>query len=149
MKDFITSILNLPLVMKVVLLSSAACGFVCNHILNITMTYNEQFLSVGFVVLLDGFFGVIAGTKREGFKTYKALKVIKTMCIWWMILFVILSIQASFKVSWLSGTIVLPFMVFQIVSALKNASMAGFIKMELLNEILDKIDNHKGKRNVD
>jgi hypothetical protein len=40
-------------------------------------------------------------------------------------------------------------MVFQIISALKNASMAGFIKMELLNEILDKIDNHKGKRNVD
>ena len=93
MKDFITSILNLPLVMKVVLLSSAACGFVCDHILNITMTYNEQFLSVGFVVLLDGFFGVIAGTKREGFKTYKALKVIKTMCIWWIILFVILSLD--------------------------------------------------------
>jgi hypothetical protein len=37
-------------------------------------------------------------------------------------------------------------MVFQMVSALKNASMAGFIKNELLNEILDRIDSHKGKR---
>ena len=149
MKEALLKILNLPLPLKVILASSAFMGYVCDHILDITMTYNEQFLSVGFVILLDGFFGVIAGTKREGFKTYKALKVIKTMCIWWIILFVILSIQSSFKVSWLSGTIVLPFMVFQIVSALKNASMAGFIKMELLNEILDKIDNHKGKRSVD
>jgi phage-related holin len=135
--------------MKVVLLSSAALGFVCDHILNITMTYNEQFLSVGFVVLLDGFFGVIAGIKREGFKTYKGLKVLRNLFTWWLIIFVVLSIEVSFKVSWLSETIVLPFMVFQIMSALKNASMAGFIKMELLNEILDKIDNHKGKRNVD
>ena len=149
MKDLITSILNLPLVMKVVLLSSAALGFVCDHILNITMTYNEQFLSVGFVVLLDGFFGILAGVKREGFKTFKALKVLRNLFTWWLIIFVVLSIEVSFKVSWLSETIVLPFMVFQIMSTLKNASMAGFIKMELLNEILDKIDNHKGKRNVD
>tara|TARA_R100000231_G_scaffold64760_1_gene52289 strand:+ start:901 stop:1350 length:450 start_codon:yes stop_codon:yes gene_type:complete len=149
MKDLIISILNLPLVMKVVLLSSAALGFVCDHILNITMTYNEQFLSVGFVVLLDGFFGILAGVKREGFKTFKALRVLRNLFIWWLIIFVVLSIEVSFKVSWLSETIVLPFMVFQIMSALKNASMAGFIKMELLNNILDKIDNHKGNRNVD
>jgi phage-related holin len=113
------------------------------------MTYNEQFLTVGFVILLDGLFGILAGVKREGFKTYKALKVLRNVFTWWLILFVILSIEVSFKVSWLSETIVLPFMVFQIISALKNASMAGFIKMELLNEILDKIDNHKGKRDVD
>jgi len=34
------------------------------------------------------------------------------------------------------------------MSALKNASMAGFIKNELLNIILDKIDKHKGERIV-
>jgi hypothetical protein len=28
----------------------------------------------------------------------------------------------------------------------KNASMAGFIQMSLLNQILDKIDKHKGVR---
>jgi len=149
MKESLLKILNLPLPLKVILASSAFFGFICDHILDITMTHNEQFLSVGFVVLLDGFFGVLAGIKREGFKTYKALKVLRNVFTWWLILFVILSIETSFKVSWLSETIVLPFMVFQIISALKNASMAGFIKMELLNEILDKIDKHKGKRNVD
>jgi hypothetical protein len=138
MKEALLKVLNLPLPLKVILASSAFMGYVCDHILNITMTYNEQFLTVGFVILLDGFFGILAGVKREGFKTYKALKVLRNVFI-----------EVSFKVSWLSETIVLPFMVFQIISALKNASMAGFIKMELLNEILDKIDNHKGKRDVD
>ena len=149
MKEALLKILNLPLPLKVILASSAFLGYVCDHILNITMTYNEQFLTVGFVILLDGLFGILAGVKREGFKTYKALKVLRNVFTWWLILFVILSIEVSFKVSWLSETIVLPFMVFQIISALKNASMAGFIKMELLNEILDKIDNHKGSRDVD
>ena len=149
MKEALLKILNLPLPLKVILASSAFLGYVCDDILNITMTYNEQFLTVGFVILLDGLFGILAGVKREGFKTYKALKVLRNVFTWWLILFVILSIEVSFKVSWLSETIVLPFMVFQIISALKNASMAGFIKMELLNEILDKIDNHKGKRDVD
>jgi hypothetical protein len=36
--------------------------------------------------------------------------------------------------------------VFQLISALKNASMAGFIKTEILNKILDQIDHHKGDR---
>ena len=47
---------------------------------------------------------------------------------------------------WLSEVIVVPFMVLQIISALKNASMAGLIKTDELNKILDRIDNHKGLR---
>ena len=38
---------------------------------------------------------------------------------------------------WLSEVIVIPFMVLQLISALKNASMAGLIKTEELNKILD------------
>ena len=41
---------------------------------------------------------------------------------------------------------IVPFIILQLISALKNASMAGFIKAELLNEILDRIDKHKGIR---
>ena len=48
---------------------------------------------------------------------------------------------------WLSEVIIVPFMLLQLISALKNASMAGLIKMEELNKILDRIDKHKGFRN--
>jgi len=37
-------------------------------------------------------------------------------------------------------------MIFQLISALKNASMAGFINADILNNVLDKIDGHKGNR---
>jgi fucose 4-O-acetylase-like acetyltransferase len=56
-------------------------------------------------------------------------------------------VEQGFKgTSWLSETILVPFMIFQLISALKNASMAGFIEMNALNAILDKIDLHKGDR---
>lgn len=126
---------------------SSACAFIGTYLMDVTMGNAEQYMAVMLVLLLDGFFGIIAGMKREGFKTYKALKVLKNMFAWVVILTVILSIELGFKgTSWLSETIIAPFMVFQMVSALKNASMAGFIKNELLNEILDRIDSHKGKR---
>jgi len=67
--------------------------------------------------------------------------------VWWMILAVILVVEQAFAgTSWLSETMIVPFMIFQLVSALKNASMAGFINADVLNKILDKIDGHKGNR---
>ena len=59
------------------------------------------------------------------------------------------SIEKGFSgTSWLSETIIAPFMVFQLISILKNASMVGIVKNELLTQILDKLDKHKGDRDV-
>jgi fucose 4-O-acetylase-like acetyltransferase len=56
-------------------------------------------------------------------------------------------VEKGFKgTSWLSETILVPFIIFQLLSALKNASMSGFIQMDAMNMILDKIDLHKGDR---
>lgn len=133
--------------MKITIASTASIGFFCSYFLELTMANAEQYLAVAAVLLLDGFFGVIAGVKREGFKTYKALKVLKNVFTWELILTAVLMIEKGFTGTWwLSETIITPFIVFQLASALKNASMAGFIKNELLNIILDKIDKHKGER---
>ena len=126
---------------------SSLCGFMGSYFMNLTADNAEQYLAVICVMLLDGFFGVLAGIKREGFRTYKALKILKNIFAWELILTVILSIELGFAgTGWLSETILAPFLVFQLISSLKNASMAGFIKNELLNEILDRIDRHKGVR---
>lgn len=128
--------------------ASALCGFMGSYFMDLTANNTEQYLAVICVMLLDGFFGIIAGIKREGFKTYKALRVLKNIFAWELILTVILAIELGFTgTGWLSETILAPFLVFQLISALKNASMSGFIKNELLNEILDRIDKHKGERN--
>jgi phage-related holin len=109
----------------------------------------EQYLSVALVIFADGFFGVWAGIKREGFITNKAIKVLKTFGFWVVLLSVILSIEKGFSgTSWLSETIMAPFLVFQLISILKNASMVGVVHNELLVQILDKLDKHKGEREV-
>ena len=133
--------------MKITIAGTASIGFFCSYFLELTMANAEQYLAIAAVLLLDGFFGIIAGIKREGFKTYKALRVLKNIFTWELILTAVLMIEKGFTGTWwLSETIITPFIVFQLASALKNASMAGFIKNELLNIILDKIDKHKGER---
>jgi phage-related holin len=122
--------------------------FIWAYFFNLALTNSDQFLALAAVVMVDGFFGVIAGIKREGFQTCKAIKVLRTLVTWIVLLTVLLMVEKGFKgTSWLSETVLVPFIVFQLMSALKNASMAGFIKMEALNSILDKFDNHKGERN--
>ena len=119
----------------------------CSYFMELTMANSDQYLAIVGVMFLDGIFGMIAGSKREGFQTRKALKVLKNTVAWLVILTVILMVEQGFAgTAWLSEVIVVPFMVFQLISALKNASMAGFIQVGLLNQILDKIDKHKGIR---
>jgi phage-related holin len=133
--------------LAIILSISTTMSFICTYFFNLTMTYSEQYLALIAVVFLDGFFGVIAGSRREGFKTFKALSVIRTAAVWSMFLTVILLVEQGFKgTGWLSETILIPFVIFQLISALKNASMCGFIKADVLNQILDRIDNHKGIR---
>jgi phage-related holin len=122
--------------------------FIWAYFFNLAMTNSDQYLALVGVIMVDGFFGVIAGIKREGFQTRKAIKVLRTLVTWIVLLTVLLMVEKGFKgTGWLSETILVPFIVFQLMSALKNASMAGFIQMEALNSIMDKFDNHKGDRN--
>jgi len=126
---------------------SVTIGFVCSYFMEITMQNAEQYLAITALIFADGFFGVIAGVKREGFKTYKAVKILKNLLFWIIFLTVILGIEANFSGTfWLSETIITPLIIFQLISALKNASMAGFVKIDELNKILDKTDKHKGER---
>ena len=129
---------------KLILLSSMiSFGFICSYFMELTMRNAEQYLAIATLIFADGLFGVIAGIKREGVKTYKAIRILRTLIFWIVILTVILVIEQSIPgASWLSETVLMPLVVFQLVSVLKNASMAGFIKVEVLNNILDKVDKH-------
>jgi hypothetical protein len=119
-------------------------AFIGSYFLNLTADNAEQYLALVGVVFCDGFFGIIAGTKTEGFKTYKALRVLQTLVVWIFMLTGVLMIEKGFQgTAWLSETVCAPFILFQLMSALKNAERAGLIKNELLTIILDKIDKHK------
>ena len=126
---------------------STTMSFICSYFLELYMGNAEQYLALIAVVFVDGFFVIAAGIKREGFQTRKAVRVLKRVIAWVLFLTVILMVEKGFAgTAWLSETVIVPFIVLQLISALKNASMAGFIKAEELNKILDRIDNHKGTR---
>jgi phage-related holin len=121
--------------------------FICSYFYNLTLDNFEQYLALIAVVMIDGFFGILSGIKREGFKTFKAIKVLRTVIVWIMFLSVLLLVERGFPgTGWLSETVIIPFIIFQLISAIKNASMIGWIPSSLLNQILDKIDLHKGDR---
>ena len=123
------------------------CTYLCTYFLDLSMDNIEHYLAVVAVLWLDGIFGIWSGIKREGFKTYKALKITKNTFVWLAFLTVILMVEKGFSgTAWLSEVIIVPFMILQLISALKNASMAGLIKGDQLNKILDRIDKHKGFR---
>ena len=133
----------------ILLTLTTACAFIGSYFMHLTADNIEQYLSVGFVIFADGFFGIWAGMKREGFITHKAIKVLKTFGFWVVMLSAILTIEKGFAgTSWLSETIIAPFLVFQLISILKNASMVGVVHNELLVQILDKLDKHKGEREI-
>lgn len=132
---------------KLSLIISSLYGFISSYFLNLTLDNNEQYLAITAVILLDGFFGIWAGSKNEGFKTHKAIKILKNLITWWLILTTLLMIESGISgTDWLSETVIIPFIIFELISALKNASMAGLIKKQLVNDILDSIDKHKGIR---
>ena len=127
--------------------TATSMSFICSYFFELYIGNLEQYLGLLAVIFLDGFFGIAAGIKREGFETRKAVRVLQRAITWIAFLTVLLMVEKGFTgTAWLSETIIVPFIVLQLISALKNASMAGFIKAELLNEILDRIDNHKGFR---
>lgn len=127
--------------------TTTTMSFILSYFLELYMGNLEQYLGLIGVIFIDGFFGICSGTKREGFQTRRAVRVLQRTITWVVFLTVILMVEKGFVgTAWLSETIIVPFIVLQLISALKNASMAGFIKAELLNEILDRIDKHKGLR---
>lgn len=146
MKTKLEKLMNTYLDIVIVSITAFVC-FIASYFLELTLENYEQFVATVIIVLLDGYFGMIAGIKREGFKTYKAIKILRTAVTWVVILSVLLAVEKGFKgTDWVSETVMVPFIVFQLMSALKNASMAGYIKHDVLNSILDKFDKHKGER---
>ena len=139
MKTTTLTLLSVPIV---------TVSFFCSYFFQLTIGNVEQYLALIAVIFIDGFFCIVAGIKREGFQTRKAVRVLKRAVTWIAILTVLLMVEKGFQgTAWLSEVVIIPFVVLQLISALKNASMAGFIKAEELNKILDRIDNHKGFRN--
>src|SRR5210317_2652939 len=91
---------------------TATLTFMCSYFMELTMSNAEQYLALIAIVFIDGFFGIAAGIKREGFQTRKAVRVLQRAITWMVLLTAILMVEKGFAgTSWLSETIIVPFII--------------------------------------
>jgi len=118
----------------------------------------DLFIAVLLVVCFDNILGQIIAIKIKKYnkrlkkwgtswETQKALKGVYYIVGYSAIVAVVLSIQKGFPAAgFLDEAVVLPILIFQLISILKNASILKFIPQGLLLQLLENIDNYKDQK---
>lgn len=102
------------------------------------------FVSITAVVFFDWLLGTAKAIKNKQFETRKALKVCYYMPVYFTLATVVLLVEKAHPSAfWLSEAVIMPIIIFQIISILKNASELKLIPGKLLNTILKNIDEYK------
>lgn len=102
------------------------------------------FIAIGVVVIIDWIFGVMIAIKNKKFETQKALKIVYYLITYWSMLFAVLSIEKGFSSAfWLTEAIIMPILVFQIISMIKNLMLLGVINNSLAKQMFKNIDRYK------
>ena len=102
------------------------------------------FIAIGVVVIIDWIFGVMIAIKNKKFETQKALKIVYYLITYWSMLFAVLSIEKGFPSAfWLTEAIIMPILVFQIISMIKNLMLLGVINNSLAKQMFKNIDKYK------
>lgn len=103
-----------------------------------------SYIAITVVVFFDFLFGCIRAIKQKKFETRKALKIVYYLPIYYIIITVVILIEkAQPSAFWLSEVVIMPILVFQLISILKNISEANLIKSTLIKKILQNIDKYK------
>tara|TARA_R100000951_G_C2640318_1_gene180705 strand:+ start:1036 stop:1434 length:399 start_codon:yes stop_codon:yes gene_type:complete len=131
--------------MKIKLLFIAfSIGLIGHEFIQMLLDAKHQFISIFFVVVLDFIFGVLKAFKLDNFETKKTFKALYVLTGFWFLLATVLTIEKGFPFAdFLSEAILLPILLFQLISTLKNMNILGLIESDLLNSILSRIDKHK------
>jgi hypothetical protein len=104
----------------------------------------HQFIAIFTVVLLDAFFGICKAFKLGNFETKKTFKAVYMLGGFWLLLATVLTIEKGFPfANFLSEAIMMPILLFQLISTLKNMQLVGLINNNTLLKILSNIDKHK------
>ena len=144
-KEIILSITHVrslaDLVMGFVVASIAA---IFGYFKVIILDNSNLFEAITWVVLIDFVVGVSLAIKNDNFQTEKALKLAYYFGVYFVLCAMVLKVEEGFPSAfWLSEAVIMPILVFQVVSILKNLSLIGLLNNTLLNEMLNKIDKHK------
>lgn len=145
LKEPLISIIHLKTLGDFILASIiAAIGGIAGYFKVIYFDNVAMFEAITWVVVIDCIAGVSVAFKFHKFETQKALKVVYYLATYWILLAMVLQVEKGFPSAfWLSEAIIMPILVFQVISILKSLGLLGIIQNPLLTQILEKIDQHK------
>ena len=119
-------------------------GFIVGYFTDIFTNNAHAFMAVSIVVFVDFFFGVLKGIKTNTFELAKASKVILYFIVYNLVLAMALSIEKGFSYAyWVAEAVMIPILIFQIISALKSLSLAGYLPKGVITNIINNIDSYK------
>lgn len=144
-KDIILSVINIKSTYDFII--NATVSFLAGILGYFHLLYldnKDLFSAITMVVVGDWLAGVALAFKRNKFETWKALKIVYYIAAYSFTLAMVLSIEKGYPSAfWLSEAVIMPILVFQTISFLKNLSLLGLIPKSLLTDILNKIDKYK------
>ncbi|WP_271407420.1 phage holin family protein [Tenacibaculum soleae] len=128
---------------KLSILSFSAAAMI-TEITGVFVAEVYQFLAIFCVVILDASLAMMKAYKTGSFETNKSFKAVIMLVLFWALLATVLVIEKGFPfASFLSEAVIVPILLFQIISIIKNLSLLGYINNDLAKRILSNIDNHK------
>lgn len=127
-----------------ILIGAFSIGALFSELIEDVLNARWQFLSILFIVGIDLFFGIVKAIKQGEFRTTKAFTGVYRLVSFWALLAVVLTIEKGFGfASFLSEAVLLPIILFQLISALKSMHILGIISGDMISSILKRIDHHK------
>ncbi|NKI28267.1 phage holin family protein [Arenibacter sp. 6A1] len=125
-------------------LATFSIGAILSDLIAHLLDHKYQFLAIAAVVILDSVFGMAKALYLKNFETQKTFKSVFRLVAFWGLLATVLVIEKGFPfASFLSEAILLPILLFQVISILKNMNIVGLISNETVTRMLENIDKHK------
>lgn len=132
------------------ILLSANIGGAIAIIFDAYLADGLQFFAVFLVVVMDLAFGVARALQNGTFETKKSFKGVYRLVAFWALLAVVIAIEKGFNyIDWMSEAVMMPIIVFMLISIVKNMHLIGLIPKSLLTEILSKVDKYKDEDKQD
>lgn len=127
-----------------ILIFATFLGTIFSELISDLLENKYQFIAILAVVFLDLVLGVSKAIKNGSFKTSKAFKSVFMLSAFWFLLATILFVEKAYPfASFLSEAILLPIILFQLISIIKNMHLLGLINGNLADKLLQNIDKHK------
>lgn len=115
-----------------------------SYIYNLALPHAAIFFAIIGVCFFDWVLGSVLAFKRGKWESRRAVKVFVYVLVYSTLLLILAQIEEAFVTTvWIVEGVMMPIILIQLVSVLKNMNKLGLISNELLKQFLDKIEKNK------